>query len=294
MPVKPQTVERILARMARGQHGLVTRAAMLDAGITRNQIQERVRSGALIRVHRGVYRVGHAAPSLRAHYLGAVLACGEGALLGGRAAAHLMAMIRGRPPVPEVLCPTQRNVRGVITHQVKTLSPPDGWTHEGVPCTKPARTLVDLAPRLSSEALARTAHEAGVRYRTTPRQVEGVLARWPTAPGATKLRAVVSGDAAVSLSVLESRFLKLLREAALPLPVTNKPAGSHRVDCRWPAQRLTVELDSYRFHSSRHAWERDHRREREAYARGDALRRYTYGDVFEDPRPMLAELRALL
>jgi len=35
-------------------------------------------------------------------------------------------------------------------------------------------------------------------------------------------------------------------------------------------------------------------REREARARGDEFRRYTYGDVFERPALMLAELRALL
>jgi len=53
------------------------------------------------------------------------------------------------------------------------------------------------------------------------------------------------------------------------------------VDCRWPEQRLTVELDSYRFHNSRHAWEADRKREREARAPGDDCRRFTYGDVFE-------------
>ena len=38
----------------------------------------------------------------------------------------------------------------------------------------------------------------------------------------------------------------------------------------------------------------DRRREREARARGDEFRRYTYGDVTESPSLMLAELRALL
>jgi hypothetical protein len=66
------------------------------------------------------------------------------------------------------------------------------------------------------------------------------------------------------------------------------------VDCRWRDQQLTVELDSYRYHSSRHAWEQDRHREREARARGDEFRRYTYGDVFEHPRLMLRELRRLL
>ena len=66
------------------------------------------------------------------------------------------------------------------------------------------------------------------------------------------------------------------------------------MDCRWPDHHLTVELDSYRYHGSRHAWEHDRRREREAYARGDEFRRYTYGDVYEDSRLMLEELRDLI
>jgi hypothetical protein len=76
----------------------------------------------------------------------------------------------------------------------------------------------------------------------------------------------------------------------LPLPLTNRPAGGRRVDCRWPEHQLTVELDGYRFHNSRHSWEQDRRREREARARGDDFRRYTYGDT-EHPAMLLAELR---
>jgi hypothetical protein len=94
------------------------------------------------------------------------------------------------------------------------------------------------------------------------------------------------------LSKLEARFVKLLRANGLPLPLTNRPAGGRRVDCRWPDHRLTVELDSYTFHNSRHSWEQDRRREREARARGDDFRRFTYGDVFERPTPILAELHA--
>jgi very-short-patch-repair endonuclease len=98
----------------------------------------------------------------------------------------------------------------------------------------------------------------------------------------------------VTLSRLESRFLARLREAGLVLPDTNRMAGGRRVDCRWPGHRLTVEFDGYRYHHSRHAWEQDRRREREARAQGDEFRRYTYGDVFESPALMLAELRDLL
>jgi hypothetical protein len=64
------------------------------------------------------------------------------------------------------------------------------------------------------------------------------------------------------------------------------------VDCRWPG--LTVELDGYRFHNSRYSWEQDRRREREARAREDEFRRYTWWDVNEGRRQMVAELRGLI
>jgi very-short-patch-repair endonuclease len=153
---------------------------------------------------------------------------------------------------------------------------------------------VDISSVLSLDALARACHEAGVRYQTTPGQVEAVLALRPNARGAKKLRRVIHGDVHVTLSTLEAHFLDLLREDGVSLPVTNRPAGGRRVDCRWPEHRLTVELDGYRFHNSRHSWEQDRRREREARARGDEFRRYTYGDVTDEPRLMLAELRSLL
>ena len=97
----------------------------------------------------------------------------------------------------------------------------------------------------------------------------------------------------MTLSKLEARFLALLREAGLPLPLTNRPAGGRRVDCRWPEQRLTVELDSYTFHNSRYSWEEDRQREREARARGDEFRRYSCDDVFLRPDLVMRELREL-
>jgi hypothetical protein len=66
------------------------------------------------------------------------------------------------------------------------------------------------------------------------------------------------------------------------------------VDCHWPKRSLTIELDSSRHHHTRHAWELDRRGEREARARGDEFRRYTWGHVSEDRTAMLAELRGLL
>jgi hypothetical protein len=280
--------------LAAGQHGVVTRAQLEGAGVTRAEIKSRLRTGSLLPVHRGVYRVGHRAPSVDARYLAAALACGEGSVLSGRAAAHLLGLLKGSAPPPEVTTRTERRVPGVRTRRSRRLDPADVMTWRQVPVTTVARTLTDLARDLPLDALARACHEAGVRYGTTPADVEAVLARRPNTPGAAKLRHILRGDVRVTLSKLEKRFLQVLRQEGLALPQTNRPAGGRRVDCRWPERNLTVELDSYQFHNSRHSWEQDRRRERAAHARGDEFRRYTYGDVFEYPAEMLTELRALL
>ena len=287
MGAQDRTAEQELARLAHHSHGVVTRGQLLAAGLTRRQIARRLEKGALLRAYPGIYRVGHRAPSHEARYLAAVWACGRGAVLSGLAAGHLLGIIATPPSMPEVTAPTERRIPGIKTRRAER----DPFMWRGIPVTTPARTLVDLASVLAVADLARACHEAGIRHGTTPGQVEAILGR---RRGATTLRRILRGDEHVSLSKLERRFLTLLRREGLPLPVTNRPAGGRRVDCRWHDHRLTVELDGYRYHSSRHAWETDRRREREAYARGDDFRRYTYGDVFERPAPMLRELRSVL
>jgi hypothetical protein len=66
------------------------------------------------------------------------------------------------------------------------------------------------------------------------------------------------------------------------------------VDCRWPEYKLTVELDSYKFHKTRHAWEQDCRRDPEARRRGDSVAPLHLRDIFEVPAEMLTELHEIL
>jgi very-short-patch-repair endonuclease len=294
MDHQDRIVEQILARIAHDAHGNVTREELLAAGLTPTVIADRLGKGSLLPEYRGVYRVGHQAPSLEASYLAAVKACGDGALLSGRAAAYLLGLIRGSSPLPEVTTLTERRVRGIITHRSRVDLALDAWKWRGIPVTSPARTIVDIAPFFSLDDLARAFHEAGIRYGTTPHGIEMVLRRRPRTASARKVRRVIHGDVHITLSKLEKRFVQHMRDAPLPLPITNKVAAGGYVDCRWPEHNLIVELDGYRYHSSRHAWEKDRRRERIARAAGNEFRRYTYGDVFEHPRLMLAELWQLL
>ena len=296
MADQDRTVEERIGWIASRAWGVVTWREMRSAGISRDEITRRVEIGYLIRQYPGVYRVGHTAETVEARYMAAVKACGEGAVLCGMAAGYLQGLLPGckNPPPPEVATRTERRIEGITTRRHRRMHRSERTTWRRIPATTVPRTLVDLSSVLAFDELARACHEAGVRHKTTPRDVERVLERRPNAPGSKQLRRVLRGEARVTLSKLEGRFLELLVAADLPLPLTNRPAGGRRVDCRWPEVPLTVELDSYTYHASRHAWEQDHRRRREAFKRGDQFRRYTYDDVFDEPGPMLDELRGLL
>lgn len=275
--------------LATGQHGRVSRAQLLAEGVDASRIQRWLVDGRLHLKHHGVYAVGHEAPSVRGDYMAAVLACGPGAVLSHRAAAHLLRLVRGTPPRPEVTVPTtaERRRPGIVIHRVKVLHHLDTATLDGIPVTTVPRVLLDLAPRAPREQLTRMCHEAWVNHDTGPEHVEACVARNPHKPGAAKLRRALGAD--VTLSELENRFLTLCKDHGLPLPRTNIDHSGDKVDCHWPAHGLTIELHSYRYHGSRQAFEQDLARRRRSNHSA-----FSYGDVVERPTRTAAEIAALL
>ena len=272
------------------QHGLATRAQLLAAGIDGDRIRRWLADGRLRRVHRGVYAVGPHVPSVRGDYMAAVLACGDGAVLSHRAAAHVLQLLPARvAPPAEVTVPVPggRSRPRNTVHRVRELAEKDVATFDRIPVTTVARALLDLAPSTAAPALARACHEAWIRYRTTPSQVIACIERNPHKPGGGRLRAALGGD--VTLSVLEDAFVALLRAHGLPAARTNVDVGGDKVDCHWPQHALTVELLSYRFHGSRHAFEADVARRR----RSNHVA-FSYGDVLERAPQTARELARLL
>lgn len=177
-----------MAPVAGRQHGVVTVGQLLAAGLSRDAIKRRAQRGVLHRERRGVYRVGHRAPSVEARYLAAVLACGETAVLSGKAAAFLFGLPKSGPPPPEVTTVADRRVAGVVVRRVRRLDPRDVTSYRAVPITTVPRALVDLAASLSLDELARLCHEADVRHHVSAALV--ALARRPNAPGAKKLHEI--------------------------------------------------------------------------------------------------------
>ena len=276
-------------RLAATQHGRVTWQQLVDRGVHRHTIQRWLSEGRLHRLHDGVYAVGHPGRSLHGDYIAAVLACGDGAALSHFAAAHLLALIRGAPPPPEVTVPTTagRSRRGILIHRSKTLPRRDLTYADAIRCTNVPRTLLDLAPKLSPEQLARACHEGWIHHRVRPSLVQACIARNPKKPGATKLLRALGAD--YTLSELEIGFVALLREHGLPLPRTNIVKHTDTVDCHWPALGVTVELLSFGFHATRRAFEEDLARRR----RSNHIA-FSWGDIFERQAQTIAELRPVL
>src|SRR5215211_2094132 len=122
--------------------------------------------------------------------MAAVLACGQGAVLSGKAAAFLYGLLKGSPPPPEVTTVTCRRAPAVATHRVRHLDKRDITFRRQIPVTTVPRTLVDLAARYQFDDFGEICHEAQVRYRVTATKVYAVLARRPNSPGAGNLHEI--------------------------------------------------------------------------------------------------------
>ena len=277
------------ARLAARQHGRISHAQLLAAGVDRDRIKRWRADGRLRPVHRGVYALGHTAPSVQAAVMAAVLACGRGAFASHRSAGHLLRVLAAPPALPEVSVPGPggRRQKRIVIHRGQLIHPRDRARCNGIPITTVPRLLVDLAPRLDLADLTRACHEAWIHHRVTPQQVEACIARNPTKKGAAKLRRALGSD--VTLSDLEDCFLALLERHGLPRPRTNIDRRCDKVDCHWPHLGLTVELLSYTFHARRRAFEQDVARGRRANHIA-----YTWGDVFERGARTAHELARLL
>lgn len=136
-----------VAEIAARQHGRISRAQLLGAGVDADRVTRWVAGGRLHRVHRGVYALGHTAPSQFADYMAAVLAAGTGAVLSHLPAGYVLRLLRVPPPAPEVTIPTTagRSRPGIVIHR-SALPERDVFVLRGMPTTTVPRALL-ISPR---------------------------------------------------------------------------------------------------------------------------------------------------
>jgi len=103
-----------------------------------------------------------------------------------------------------------------------------------------------------------------------------------------------AGGPRLTRSEAERKLLRLIRAADLPVPETNARVHRYRVDLLWRDAKLVVEVDGYRFHSSRAAFERDRARDATLVAVGYAVVRVTWRQLVERPEIVVARISAAL
>ena len=269
--------------------GLLTRAALIEAGVTASAIRHRVARGRLHRVHRGVYALD--APPLRpgARELAAVLACGSGAVLSHRSAAILWNLLPDRPgPVHVTTARHRTGPPGVVTHRAD----PPATRHRQVPLTTVPRTLLDLAATVPHE-LERALNEARVLELVTEASLDEQL-RSGHARGVAALRAAATTGPTLHRSEAERRLLTLIAHARLPRPETNTRVAGYEVDVLFRDQRLVAEVDGYAYHSTPRAFERDRRKDADLQAAGYRVLRFTWRQVTREPHATVATLARAL
>ena len=293
--------DHVIAAIADEQYGVVSYAQLIDAGIGPSAIHTRVRRHQLHRLHRGVYAVGHTALVPLAREMAALLACGRCAVISHLSAGvlwRILELLEGAAPPVDVTVPrgAARARPGLTVHRTRDLGRDEVRMMQGIALTSPARTLLDLAEVLTGRELEAAYGEAIVRRLTSEAALRRLIGARPGRRGAAPLQSLLDRQAGPSLtrSQAEERFLALVRQAGFPHPEVNVRLGGHLVDFLWRDERLVVEVDGYRFHSSRAAFERDRLRDAALEEAGLWVIRVTWRQLTEQPYALVARLARAL
>ena len=281
---------KAVSQVAARQHGLVTTRQLRECRIAKGSIQQARRSGRLWAVHRGVYAVGHPSLSREGRWHAAVLAC-PGGVLSHRPAAVAWRVYRGEFGRVEVTVPVRGTHRrpGILIHSSPL--PEDEITEwEGIPITTPARTAVDLAHELRDrDAIHGLLRQLQYRGLFDLAALERANARRPSAVLTEQLQ-----DLAPTESPLEDAFRsKVIRRHRVPEPDAQARIEGMRVDFRWTAARLTVEIYG-NHHVNPAMLQTDAARDNVLGLAGDLVLRYLPADIHRRHARTAAQiLRAL-
>lgn len=260
-------------------------------------IRGELRRGGLHRIFPGVYALGHRRVGNRGRMFAGTLACGEAALISHRSAAWLLGLLDKAPVTVELVVSGARGrqIDGLHAHRTGPLRLDETGTCDGIPCTSPARTLVDLAGVVGMRTLRSCFERAAAKRLLNLDAVEASMR--PGRRGMPTLRKLVaewrralppSSTQPRLKSPLEAKVLPLIMRREVPAPLSNAPVqllGGQRieVDFLWAEQRFVLEADSRGFHATDVASERDRWRDRELLRVGFSSLRVTWLQAESEP-----------
>jgi hypothetical protein len=302
-----RALDGTIAVRSRKLLGLLTVSHLDELGVSRQLRRTLVASGQMVPVHRGVYRHAAHPESRRQRVLAAVLAAGDGAVASHATAAELWRFegVVAADRIELSLAPPgqRRPPAGATVHRPAALGAADLDTVGPIPVTSPARTLCDLAARLSERQLESALDHAcrrgliwvpHLRWRLDDLQIRGRR-------GVPRVRALVerADRWGTGESWLETEGLRRIAEAGLPLPrcqvTLARPGGGRaRVDLLWDEACLVAELAGHETHATRRARQADAERMAALELAGWRVLTFTYEDVAERPDYVVATIAAHL
>ena len=292
-------VDERVARLAGAQHGVVAIWQLYVLGLSPRAVERRTEAGRLHRVRKAVYAVGHKKLTARGHWMAAVLAYGADALLSHRSNAALRSLMPDQRPVIDVTVPGRgrKGVRGVRLHLPRALHPDDVDVYDGIPCTSVARMLLEVAATEPPRHVERI-FEAAERERVLDmRDVHALLERTPGHRGRKPLVALLeqfTDPPPTIRSELERDFLELCERAGIPRPAVNVTVLGHEVDMLWADAKVVVELDSWEFHRTRQAFERDRERVVTLQLHDHVVLPFTWRRLATEPESLIDAVRTAI
>jgi very-short-patch-repair endonuclease len=257
-----------IAAAASNQHGAFSRLQAMEAGFTDAMIHRRLTAGRWDRLYAGVYRLAGSQATWRQMLFALCLAGGPGSVVSHRSAAALWKMAGFEEGSLELIVPRDRRRKlPAIVHRPVSVAQVDLTTVDGIPATRPARTLLDVAAVAPLHVVEEALDDALRRKLVSVSRMRWQLRESGAmgTPGRTVMRALIaarSQTADVPQSVFETRLLRVLKAAGLPEPVLQHEIRDRDrlvavVDFAYPDARLAIEAEGYRWHSGRTRFERD-------------------------------------
>jgi Protein of unknown function (DUF559)/AbiEi antitoxin C-terminal domain len=283
-------------RLARAQHGVLTRRDLEGLGFSKIAIDHRLETGRLHLISRGLYAVGR--PELTPHgrWMAAVLVCGDDAALSHRSAAELWGIgyeERGRIDVTvRRECRIRRS--GLMVRARASLPEQSFVRRHGIPVTHPVQTLIDLATELKIMRLERAVNEADKLDLVDPETLRRALDGYVGVPGVRALRTMLDRHTfRLSDSDLEILFRPLALAAGFPMPLSKHWLLGYETDFFFPDNDLVVETDGLRYHRTPAQQARAAKRDQKHVAAGFRVLRFTHWQIAHAPDEVTGILRQI-
>lgn len=272
------------------QHGLVSREQLRLLGVSSAVEAERVRRGEWQRAGAKVVRLAGSPRTPAQRLMAACLEIGPSAVASHQSAAWLWGLL----PEPRRHAVTvARQVwfarpAGVDVHRLSDL-PARGALRQGIACTDPVRTVIDLAAVCTTDALD-AAVDGGLAAKVftvvaLEREMDRLARKGRRGVGALRRALRRRGFIGAPYpSVLESRVLRLLHQHGIePVGVEVRlgEGGRYRVDTLLDPS-VVMEVDGYAYHSSPEQKAEDERRRGRLRLDGFFVLVYTWLDVTRD------------